>query len=146
MTKQKSHSYRGSRTCGGGTHKNRRGGGSRGGRGHAGACKHNTMRAMQEGWMFGKHGFHRPLAVRTYVTSLNVGELDELSPYLLEAGTATEENGAVTIDLGKLGFDKLLGNGRVSKKYTISVGTASASAKAKVEELGGQIISKTETT
>jgi large subunit ribosomal protein L15 len=146
MTKQKTHSYRGSRTCGGGTHKNRRGGGSRGGRGHAGACKHNTMRAMQQGWMFGKHGFHQPPACRTYVSSLNVGELDELSRYLLEEGAATEKNGAVNIDLGELGFDKLLGNGRVSKKYVISVGTASASAKAKVEELGGQIISKTETT
>jgi len=145
MTKQKTHSYRGSRTCGGGTHKNRRGGGSRGGRGHAGACKHNTMRAMKEGWMYGKHGFHRPPACRTYVSSLNVGELDELSLYLLEAGAATEENGVVNVDLGELGFDKLLGNGRVSKKYVISVGTASASAKAKVEELGGQIISKTET-
>ncbi|HTX43994.1 MAG TPA: uL15 family ribosomal protein [Methanocella sp.] len=145
MTKQKSHSYRGSRTCGGGTHKNRRGGGSRGGRGHAGACKHNTMRAMKEGWMFGKHGFHRPPAVQTQTNSLNIGELDELSPFLLEAGAATEKDGAVTINLEELGFDKLLGNGRVSKKYVISVGTASASAKAKVEELGGQIISKTET-
>ncbi len=145
MTKQKTHSYRGSRTCGGGTHKNRRGGGSRGGRGHAGACKHHAMRAMQQGWMYGKHGFHRPPACRTYVSSLNVGELDELSQYLLETGAATEKDGAVSIDLGELGFDKLLGNGRVSKKYVISVGTASASAKAKVEELGGQIISKTET-
>jgi large subunit ribosomal protein L15 len=145
MTKQKTHSYRGSRTCGGGTHKNRRGGGSRGGRGHAGACKHHTFRAMQQGWMYGKHGFHRPPACRTYVSALNVGELDELSPYLLEAGAATEANGTVTINLEELGFDKLLGNGRVSKKYVISVGVASASAKAKVEELGGQIISKTET-
>ncbi len=145
MTKQKSHSYRGSRTCGGGTHKNRRGGGSRGGRGHAGACKHNTMRAMKEGWMYGKHGFHRPPAVRTYVSSLNVGELDELSRFLIEEGVATEKDGAINIDLDELGFDKLLGNGRVSKKYVLSVGTVSASAKAKVEELGGQIITKTET-
>jgi large subunit ribosomal protein L15 len=145
MTKQKSHSYRGSRTCGGGTHKNRRGGGSRGGRGHAGACKHNAMKAMKEGWMYGKHGFHRPPACRTYVNSLNVGELDELSRYLIEAGVAAEMDGAISIDLEELGFDKLLGNGRVSKKYVISVGAASASAKAKVEELGGQILSKTET-
>lgn len=145
MTKQKSHSYRGSRTCGGGTHKNRRGGGSRGGRGHAGACKHNTFKAMKEGWMYGKHGFHRPPAVRTYVTSLNVGELDELAAYLIDAGVAHEKDGAISINLEELGFDKLLGNGRVSKKYVINVGTASASAKAKVEELGGQIISETET-
>jgi large subunit ribosomal protein L15 len=36
--------FRGSRTCGGGTHKNRRGGGSRGGRGNAGGCKHHFVR------------------------------------------------------------------------------------------------------
>lgn len=145
MTKDKRSAYRGSRTCGGGTHKNRRGGGSRGGRGHAGACKHNTMRAMQQGWMFGKHGFHRPPAVRTFVNSLNIGELDEMAPYLVEAGVAEDKNGTITIDLGALGFDKLLGNGRVSKKYVINVGAASATAKAKVEEQGGQIISETET-
>ncbi len=145
MTKQKRSSYRGSRTCGGGTHKNRRGGGSRGGRGHAGACKHHTFRAMQQGWMYGKHGFHVPPACVTYVTSLNIGELDEIAPYLVEAGAAEENNGVITINLGALGFDKLLGNGRVSKKYVINVGTASATAKAKVEEQGGQIISETET-
>lgn len=31
MSKEKTKKFRGSRTCGGGTHKNRRGGGSRGG-------------------------------------------------------------------------------------------------------------------
>jgi large subunit ribosomal protein L15 len=104
------------------------------------------MKAMKEGWMYGKHGFHRPPAIVARASSVNIGELDELSLYLLEAGAATEKDGAVAIDLGELGFDKLLGNGRVSKKYVISVEAASASAKAKVEELGGQIISKTETT
>lgn len=146
MTKQKRSSYRGSRTCGGGTHKNRRGGGSRGGRGHAGACKHNTMRAIVQGWMYGKHGFTRPPVTQTEVSSINIGELDELASFLLEGGYAEEKSGAISINLEELGIDKLLGNGRVSKKYVINVGTASASAKAKVEELGGQIITETEET
>jgi len=146
MTKQKSHSFRGSRTCGGGTHKNRRGAGSRGGRGHAGACKHMTMRAMKEGYMYGKHGFTRPIVTRSVVSSINIGEIDELASFLIEGGYAVEKDGAISINLEELGIDKLLGNGRVSKKYVINVGTASASAKAKVEELGGQIISETEET
>ena len=146
MTKEKNKSFRGSRTCGGGTHKNRRGGGSRGGRGHAGACKHNAFRAMQEGWMFGKHGFKRPLVTQTEVACINVGELDELAPGLVERGFAEQKDGQVAIDLGALGVDKLLGTGRVSGKYLITVGTASATAKAKVEEQGGQIISETETS
>ncbi len=146
MTKQMNKSFRGSRTCGGGTHKNRRGGGSRGGRGHAGACKHHTFRAMKEGWMYGKHGFKRPLVTQTDVSFINVGELDELAPNLIERGYADEKDGQISINLEKLGIDKLLGTGRVARKYLITVGTASATAKAKVEEQGGQIISETETS
>lgn len=145
MSKEKNKSYRGSRSCGGGTHKNRRGGGSRGGRGHAGACKHHTMKAMKEGWMYGKHGFKRPLVVQSMVSTLNIGELDEIAPFLLEEGVAMEKDGQIAINLDELGIDKLLGNGQVSKKYVITVGVASATAKAKIEELGGQIISETET-
>ncbi len=146
MTKQMNKSFRGSRTCGGGTHKNRRGGGSRGGRGHAGACKHHTFRAMQEGWTYGKHGFKRPLVTQTEVSFINVGELDELALNLVERGFAEEKDGKIAINLDELGIDKLLGTGRVARKYLITVGTASATAKAKVEEQGGQIISETETS
>jgi large subunit ribosomal protein L15 len=145
MSKQKNKSYRGSRTCGGGTHKNRRGGGSRGGRGHAGACKHHTFRAMKEGWMFGKHGFTRPPVTQQAVSFINIGELDELALYLVENKLAEEKDGGFAINLDELGIDKLLGNGQVTRKYVITVGTASATAKAKVEELGGQIITETET-
>jgi large subunit ribosomal protein L15 len=145
MSKQKNKSYRGSRTCGGGTHKNRRGGGSRGGRGHAGACKHHTFRAMKEGWMFGKHGFTRPPVTQTAVSFINIGELDELALFLVESKLAEEKDGSVAVNLDELGIDKLLGNGQVSRKYIITVSTASATAKAKVEELGGQIITETET-
>jgi large subunit ribosomal protein L15 len=144
MSKQKNKSFRGSRTCGGGTHKNRRGGGSRGGRGHAGACKHHTFRAMKEGWMYGKHGFTRPPVTQVEVSFINIGELDELAPGLVERGYAEEKDGGIAINLDELGIDKLLGNGRVSRKYVITVGTASAAARAKVEEQGGQIISETE--
>ena len=144
MAKQKNKSFRGSRTCGGGTHKNRRGGGSRGGRGHAGACKHHTFRAMKEGWMFGKHGFTRPPAVQEAVSFINIGELDELALYLVENKLAEEKGDSMAINLDQLGIDKLLGNGQVTRKYVITVGTASATAKAKVEELGGQIITETE--
>lgn len=145
MVKEKAKSYRGTRTCGGGTHKNRRGGGSRGGRGHAGADKHHIMKAMKEGWMFGKHGFTRPPVTQTVVSFVNIGELDEIADSLLERGLASRKDDAVTINLDELGVDKLLGYGRVTRKYLITVNTASATAKAKVEELGGQIISETET-
>jgi ribosomal protein L15 len=56
MSKTKTKKFRGSRTCGGGTTKNRRGAGNRGGRGRAGGCKHHNVRAMQLGYAYGKHG------------------------------------------------------------------------------------------
>ena len=100
---------------------------------------------MKEGWMFGKHGFTRPPAVQASVSFINIGELDELALYLVENKFAEDKNGAIAINLDELGVEKLLGNGRVSRKYVITVGTASATAKAKVEEQGGQIITEKET-
>src|SRR5574341_458958 len=73
MSKEKTKKFRGSRTCGGGTHKNRRGGGSRGGRGNAGTCKHHFVRSMQRGITFGKHGFKRPLSAVKDKVIVNVG-------------------------------------------------------------------------
>ena len=95
--------FRGSRTCGGGTHKNRRGAGNRGGRGKAGGCKHHFVRAMMRGYSYGKHGFKRPAAVSRDVSIVNVGELDELAPYLVEEGLAEIKDGAYHINLENLG-------------------------------------------
>lgn len=95
--------------------------------------------------MFGKHGFTRPPVTQTAVSFINIGELDELALYLVESKLAEEKDGSVAVNLDELGIDKLLGNGQVSRKYIITVSTASATAKAKVEELGGQIITETET-
>src|SRR5665811_1812802 len=81
--------FRGSRTCGGGTHKNRRGAGNRGGRGKAGGCKHHFVRAMMRGYSYGKHGFKRPASVSRDATIVNVGELDELALYLVDAVSYT---------------------------------------------------------
>jgi len=79
MVRQKTKKYRGSRTFGAGTHKNRRGGGSRGGRGRAGGCKHHIVKALQEGRPFGKYGFKRPLKVISKKATINVGMLDQIS-------------------------------------------------------------------
>ena len=59
MPTNKRSKYRGSRTCGGGTHKNRRGAGNRGGRGRAGINAHHFVKWYKEmgGPVFGKDGF-----------------------------------------------------------------------------------------
>lgn len=67
MPKLRVKKYRGSRTCGGGSHKKRRGAGHRGGRGNAGVHKHKYLKFLKLEklglYEFGKHGFTRPRSV-----------------------------------------------------------------------------------
>lgn len=132
--------FRGSRTCGGGTTKNRRGAGNRGGRGKAGACKHHFVRAMQRGYSYGKHGFTLPTSVSKDVSIVNVGELDELAPYLTEEGLARLEDGVYHVNLGDLGIEKVLGSGRVTRSLSVTSEEFSASARKKIEGAGGNCI------
>jgi large subunit ribosomal protein L15 len=133
--------YRGSRTCGGGTHKNRRGGGSRGGHGNAGGCKHHFVRNYLRGITFGKHGFKRPQKVITVQSIVNVGELDELAEQLVLDGYAQKEGELYNINLASLEYpiDKVLGNGRITKPMVVTVSQFSATAQSKIEEAGGSI-------
>jgi large subunit ribosomal protein L15 len=132
--------FRGSRTCGGGTHKNRRGAGNRGGRGKAGGCKHHFVRAMMRGYSYGKHGFKRPASVSRDATIVNVGELDELALYLVDEGLAEIKDGAYHINLENLGIEKVLGSGCVTKNLVVTSEEFSVSAREKIESAGGSCI------
>jgi large subunit ribosomal protein L15 len=132
--------FRGSRTCGGGTSKNRRGAGNRGGRGKAGGCKHHFVRAMMRGYSYGKHGFKLPAEISKDVSIVNVGELDELAPYLVEEGLAEVRDGVYHIKLGDLGIEKVLGSGRVTRNLEVTSKGFSASAREKIENAGGSCI------
>lgn len=123
MPKSKLKKFRGSRTFGGGTHKNRRGAGSRGGRGKAGNGKHHFVRAMMRGQQMGKYGFHRPTTKR--IDAINVSELDSMA----------SEDGR--IDLGKM---KVLGGGRLTRSLSVSAASFSAVAREKIEEAGGEVV------
>ena len=145
MAKEKTKKFRGSRTCGGGTHKNRRGGGSRGGRGNAGTCKHHFVRAMQRGLSFGKHGFKRPLSTTADKVIVNVGELDEAIEQLVIDGFAEKKNDAFHIELENIGIEKVLGSGKVTKSLYITANEFSSSAKKKIEDAKGKAIARIET-
>ena len=132
--------FRGSRTCGGGTHKNRRGAGNRGGRGKAGAGKHHFVRAIMRGYSYGKHGFKRPAEVSRDISIVNVGELDELASYLVDEKLAEIKDGVYHINLENLGIEKVLGSGRVTKKLIVTSEIFSQSAREKIESAGGSCI------
>ncbi len=144
MVKQKTKKFRGKRTFGAGTHKNRRGGGSRGGRGNAGTCKHHFVRSMQRGLSFGKHGFKRPESIAPDKAIVNVGELDEAIEQLVTDGFAEKKGDGFHIDLAGIGIDKVLGSGKVTKPLFITAGEFSSAAKQKLAEAKGNAIELTE--
>jgi len=138
MPTNKRSKYRGSRTCGGGTHKNRRGAGNRGGRGRAGINAHHFVKWYKEmgGPVFGKDGFSN--SSQTTVTIIDVGIIDQIIPSLLAQGIAKNEGDVIVINTAEMGIDKVLGSGKVTKKMNISAQAFSESAKAKIEKMGGK--------
>lgn len=140
MSKTNTKKFRGSRTCGGGTSKNRRGAGNRGGRGKSGGCKHHFVRALQLGYAQGRHGFKRPLKMIRDVAVVNVGELDELADQLVEDELAQLEDGTYNLDLTDFGIEKVLGTGQVKKSLIVKASEFSAIAQDKIQSAGGTCI------
>jgi large subunit ribosomal protein L15 len=138
MPTNKRSKYRGSRTCGGGTHKNRRGAGNRGGRGRAGINAHHFVKWYKEmgGPVFGKDGFSNSSQIT--VTVMDVGIIDQIVPSLLAQGIAKHEGDVIVINTAEMGIDKVLGSGKVTKKLSISAAAFSESAKVKIEKMGGK--------
>ena len=130
----------GSRTRGRG-HKKGRGAGLRGGRGNAGC--HKTKRIMYErvGRVWGAHGFKRPQTVVMANNAINLKDIEESATEWVDQGNASKKGKTVSIDLKKMGYDKLLGTGVPSQAYKIAISAASAKAVEKVEAAGGEIIS-----
>jgi large subunit ribosomal protein L15 len=144
--KRKSSKLRGNREHGRGK-KAGRGAGLRGGRGNAGAHKHKRVQyfsKMTDGDYWGREkGFRRPDVVVDKPLGINVYEIDEHADAWVKAGDAKKEGDTIVVDLGALGFDKLLGSGRVTRKFRITVDSATEHAKGKIEEAGGVIAAGT---
>ncbi len=134
-TKDKTKKFRGSRTCGGGTHKNRRGAGNRGGRGHAGGCKHHFVKELMLGRGYGDYGFKRPQKVIHSVPVVDVGILDEIAEALVEQKKARVRTGKYYITLDAY---KVLGAGQVSKPLIVTASSFSGRAVEKLEAAGGK--------
>lgn len=132
--------FKGSRTHGRGK-KAGRGAGLRGGRGNAGLHKHKWMTTVKYSpGHFGRHGFKRPQSVVADKITINLSDLEQSLPGLAKDGAATEKDGQWTVDLTKLGVDKLLGSGRIGTPVSVRVPEASAKAKEKLEGAGGRLL------
>jgi large subunit ribosomal protein L15 len=136
----KKRRQRGSRTHGGGTHKNRRGAGHRGGRGRAGRAKHEFHNYEP----LGKHGFTRPEDVKDEILEVQVQKLDEDAALLAADGVASQEDGGYHIDARDVvddGHDvdvvKVLGTGQVRQRLHVIADAFTANARELIEEAGG---------
>jgi large subunit ribosomal protein L15 len=128
--------YRGSKTHGCGSMKKRRGAGHRGGRGRAGSGKKGDCKKPRYWKEKADKGF---AGYRQGPGTVNVGHLSSIASTLTDLGKVSEKAGIFTLDLPSLGFQKLLGGGRVEHKLTITVREASARAIEKIEAAGGSV-------
>lgn len=79
----------------------------------------------------------RPSVLSKPLKSINVGSLDALiRGRILEK----DERGRAVLDLKALGFDKLLGSGKLGFSLVVKTSHASELAKKKVAEAGGEVI------
>ena len=140
MTSKKRR-QRGSRTHGGGTHKNRRGAGHRGGRGRAGRDKHEFHNYEP----IGKHGFKRPEDATRTVAEVNVRRLDEDAALLVADDLAEEEGDGFHIDARDVVEDddadivKVLGGGQVRQELSVVADAFTDGAVELIESAGGSV-------
>ena len=140
--RKKVNRYRGHSNHGGGARKKRRGAGSRGGRGMAGTGKRAGQKKAGMPLVLGKHGF-RPLRTVSVERIISVGYFtSENVNRLLSEGKAVKEGQFVSLDLGKLGYTKLLGTGKTTQKLKITVASCSKGAVEKIKAAGGDVVAE----
>lgn len=143
---RKIRSKRGTRTCGWGNTQKHRGAGSRGGRGMAGSKKHKWCRISKYyPDHFGHRGFKNHSS-KVRDKAINLCDLERNLEMFVKEGKVTVEGEKYIVNLTALGYDKLLGSGKISSKMDIIAKSFSKKAKEKVEENGGSITSITSTT
>ncbi len=137
---KRSRKYRGSRTHGWGAGKKHRGKGNVGGKGNA-WDKHLWVKTLKfDPDHFGKHGFKSIYTKETAPpVTVNVGWLDENAESLLQQKLAEKEGNKIKIEATKLGVDKILGSGRVTKALIIVADSCSKTVKQKIEAAGGEL-------
>ncbi|MEM2431651.1 MAG: uL15 family ribosomal protein [Candidatus Bathyarchaeia archaeon] len=133
---------RGSRTCGYGRVGQHRKSGSKGER-RAGRHKHLWSWVLRyEPDYFGKVGFVSPK--QKMIKSLRCINLKDLEEIALKTAGKIKKGEKIFIDLEAMGYDKLLGEGRISLPVRVKVPLYTETARRKIEEAGGEIIASKE--
>lgn len=123
---------RGSREHGWGKIGQHRKGGQRGGKGiHTGGQKHGWSYTVKyEPNYYGKKGFKLPQYYQDKLTTINVEDLEKIAL----------EKQLTELNLPELGYEKVLGRGKISKPLKITAKKFTKVAIKKIEDAGGQCI------
>ncbi len=89
---------------------------------------------------YGKYGFKRPQKTIYKFNPVNLDFLDEKLDELLTKRIAKKEKEKIVIDITELGYNKVLGKGRITKPVIIKAPKFSESATRKIEEAGGEAV------
>ncbi|RLG73340.1 MAG: 50S ribosomal protein L15 [Thermoprotei archaeon] len=140
--RKKSRKLRGrTRTMGWGRIGQHRKSGSRGGFGLVGFHKHKwTWTIKYAPHWFGKHGFTQPPTIVAEINAINVSELDEIARDMLRQGIAQKEDNKIVIDVSVLGFNKVLGRGKITLPLKVITPAITERAREKIEAAGGEVV------
>lgn len=139
--RKKNTRQRGSKTHGWGAKKKHRGKGHQGGAGMAGSGKRADSKkpSIWKERYFGKFGFVSKTP-KIKINAVNISFIEQHLEKFISSGLIKEESGVYFVELEKIDFNKLLGDGRVSMKFKIKTPYASRTAVEKVTEAGGEVI------
>ena len=132
----------GNHTHGWGSMKKHRGAGNRGGKGMAGSGKRGDAKKpsiWKNPKYFGKYGFKKK-GIPRIINPVNLAYFEEKLDKLLAKKLIEQQEDTYVIDVKKLGFNKVLGYGKLTKKYKITSPSFSKQAVEKIKALGGEAI------
>ena len=134
---RKTRKFRGSRNHGWGQVAQHRASGHKGGLGQSGMLKHHFSTMLKEDPKHFGHNSNNPPTRNIIKKWVGVRDLDDL---YLRSGK--QEDSKKILDLKDLGFNKLLGGGKVKNAYSIKIDQFTAKAEEKVKNAGGELLSK----
>jgi large subunit ribosomal protein L15 len=146
-TKRKKNTrQRAGTTHGWGSMKKHRGKGNKGGAGMAGTGKRGDAKKpmIWKEKYFGKQGFKKK-GIPNIIVAINLIDINKKIEKLLSEKKITKEANIYNIDLGSLGYNKLLGTGNIKNKMKIKVDSATEKAIKKVQDNGGEVITAQKT-
>jgi len=124
---------RGSRTQGFGRVGQHRKSGSKGRR-KAGRHKHGWSYVLRYEPDYFKKKKLKPRIDKSEIRILNLKDLEELA---LQEAIGKKK---IILDLEKMGYDKLLGTGKLSLPVTVKVSACSETARERIEAVGGKVL------